>query len=140
MEDKSLNTFLLSLGYSHQYHLTAINHMNAFEHCHLTDTDTVLNTDEQTCACPTSTELWVELVMLVDRVNWNSVFFLFQWVTDWLGFYKSKLFMTEHMEKSSSLLVIYGMSTLTVCSLWLIAEYILLLLGMTIANFSSNAR
>lgn len=114
--------------------------MNAFEHCHLTDTDTVLNTDEQTCACPTSTELWVELVMLVDRVNWNSVFFLFQWVTDWLGFYKSKLFMTEHMEKSSSLLVIYGMSTLTVCSLWLIAEYILLLLGMTIANFSSNAR
>lgn len=43
--------------------------MNAFEHCDLTDTDTVLNTDEQTCACPTSTELWVELVMLVDRVN-----------------------------------------------------------------------
>lgn len=69
MEDTSLNTFLLSLGNSHQYHLTAKNHMNTFKHCHLTDTDTVLSTCEQPCACPTSIELWVELVMLVDRVN-----------------------------------------------------------------------
>lgn len=69
MKDKSLNTFLLSLGHSHQYHLTTINHMNAFAHCHLTDTDKVLSTEEQTGACPTSIELWVELVMLVDRVN-----------------------------------------------------------------------
>lgn len=44
--------------------------MNAFEHCPVTDTGKVLSTEEQTCACPTSiVELWVELVMLVDRVN-----------------------------------------------------------------------